>query len=99
MGRRSWTCALDATNRPLDWRAQATAHGEFVVTDKHQHVGTQAVDLATALRCGYSSQDWIVTADDTYVIDVNPAGQWLFLPEPFASEITEALAVALTYKR
>jgi hypothetical protein len=42
---------------------------------------------------GYSSQDWIVTATGvSHFIDLNPAGQWLFLPNPGAREITDAIA-------
>jgi hypothetical protein len=45
----------------------------------------------------YSSQDWIDDgAPEPAFIDLNPAGQWLFLPESIAGAVTEAIAAHLT---
>jgi hypothetical protein len=47
--------------------------------------------LSAALGVGYSSQDWIEDVDGAhYFLDLNPGGQWLFLP--FADEVTAAIA-------
>jgi hypothetical protein len=54
------------------------------------------VRLAQSARVGYSSQDWIVEGGEAYFIDLNPAGQWLFLPEPVASEVSGEIAAWLT---
>jgi predicted ATP-grasp superfamily ATP-dependent carboligase len=48
--------------------------------------------LVDHLKLGYSSQDWLICEDGCYVVDINPAGQWLFLPEPIASSVAEAIA-------
>lgn len=92
---RAWICALDAVDTPLDWRRSEEAHHAFLPHDDPQ-VAQSAKRVAATLGVGYSSQDWIVTGGKTYFIDLNPAGQWLFLPEPVASEVTAEIAAWLT---
>lgn len=91
VGRRAWIAYLGAEGRPLDWRQQSEAHESW-----HRGGPEQVVDLAIKLvsemELGYSSQDWVGCDDGLYFLDLNPAGQWLFLPEPIASEVTAAIA-------
>jgi hypothetical protein len=89
--RRSWACALDATDLPLDWRPHDDAHMAFIATSEPSVEG-EAVRLAEDLGLGYSSQDWIVSSSGAYFLDLNPAGQWLFLPDAVATEVTKAIA-------
>lgn len=91
----AWVAALDAGERPLDWREDPKAHDAFVPSLADVDVEPQAVALAEALGCGYTSQDWIVNESGPHFIDLNPGGQWLFLPEPIASSVSAALAEAL----
>lgn len=93
---RVWVCELNGENRPLDWRRQDEAHDAFELTAGHDEVGRHARLLCRELGIGYASQDWIVTQDGDFFLDLNPSGQWLFLPEPGASEITRAIARWLT---
>lgn len=92
---RVWVCALDAAGLPLDWRRNEEAHGAFEPIEDAD-VADAARRIAGALGVGYSSQDWIASGKDRYFIELNPAGQWLFLPEPVASEVTGEIAVWLT---
>ena len=92
---RAWACELDATDLPLDWRRSESAHHAFRTTTE-PGLETDAVRLAKALRLGYSSQDWIDTGDELVFVDLNPAGQWLFLPEPVSAEVARAIARHLT---
>jgi hypothetical protein len=92
---RVWTSRLDASGLPLDWRAAATAHDSFEVAPTPSDVASGAEAVARALRLGYSSQDWIVTEDGSYLVDVNPGGQWLFLPEPTATDVALEIAAWL----
>lgn len=92
----AWVCELDATDRPLDWRADEAAHYSFEATSRPD-VATKAIALTNKLALGYSSQDWII--DDNGValfLDLNPAGQWLFLPDEVSEQITMAIARSLT---
>jgi hypothetical protein len=90
VGRQAWVCELDATDRPLDWRADETAHGSFRTVPRPD-VALNAIALTAALGLGYSSQDWVVDAGgDALFLDLNPAGQWLFLP--VAADATSAIA-------
>lgn len=90
-----WVCELPADNLPIDWRRNEAAHDAFVVTE-HRDVERDALRVAETLDVGYSSQDWIVSDGVAHFIDLNPAGQWLFLPEPAASGITSVIARWLT---
>lgn len=92
---RVWVCALDATELPLDWRRNEGAHSAFEPIEDAD-VADAARRIVGALGVGYSSQDWIASGKDVYFIDLNPAGQWLFLPEPVASEVTGEIAAWLT---
>lgn len=92
VGARAWACSLDATGTPVDWRAAADAHHRWEPDDVPQ-VELDALDVAAALEIGYSSQDWIVDdRGESWLVDVNPAGQWMFLPEPVSSAVTLAIA-------
>lgn len=96
VGDRAWACELDATELPLDWRAAERAHSSFRLADYRELRG-DAIRLTRRLRLHYSSQDWIVDGSgDSYFLDLNPAGQWLFLPDEVAAQVTEAIANWLT---
>jgi hypothetical protein len=88
---RCWVCELPAGDLPVDWRREEAAHHAFLAASEAA-VERDALRMADALGVGYSSQDWIVSDGLPHFIDLNPAGQWLFLPEPAASAVTEAIA-------
>lgn len=89
---RAWACELDATNLPVDWRADEDAHSSFEPTSQPR-IAASAVALAARLGLGYSSQDWLIdTTGAALFLDLNPAGQWLFLPDEVAAAATGAIA-------
>jgi hypothetical protein len=89
----AWPCTLDATNLPLDWRATAQAHSSWNVSDQDAELADMAARVAASLNLGYTCQDWIIDrVGAAWLVDVNPAGQWLFLPHEVASEVTSAIA-------
>lgn len=92
---QAWTAALDAPGLPLDWRGDISAHHAFEPEHTPQQVQEGALGLASSLGLGYSSQDWIETADGYWFLDLNPSGQWLFLPEPVSQQVTFAMAAWL----
>jgi hypothetical protein len=87
-----WICELGAADRPPDWRRQDEAHDSFGVSVGHHDVRRIAVELCGRMGVGYASQDWVVTRHGAYFLDLNPSGQWLFLPDPVAHEVTAAIA-------
>ncbi|MGW7055079.1 hypothetical protein [Streptomyces sp. NPDC054887] len=87
----AWAFQIPAEGVPLDWRRSAAAHTSWRPL-KAPDIEQRAVDLSAAMSVRYSSQDWIETASGTYFIDLNPGGQWLFLPYPEASQISAAIA-------
>ncbi|MEH0827297.1 MULTISPECIES: ATP-grasp domain-containing protein [unclassified Micromonospora] len=89
---RAWVAELDAVGVPLDWREHRRAHRDFTASNRWPEVEQAAVRLAAALHVGYSSQDWVVDADGPVFLDLNPGGQWLFLPEPVATSVAQAIA-------
>lgn len=88
----TWSAVLDAAGRPLDWRRDPDAHDSF--KDEHAPVDIQrgALDVAAGLNLGFSSQDWIETDDGVCLLDVNPSGQWLFLPDRLGNSVANAIA-------
>ncbi len=90
--RDVWAAELSAANRPPDWRADHSAHRSFKTVTPRLDVASGALAIAKELRLGYTSQDWILADDGPYLLDVNPAGQWLFLPPYVSKTVTAALA-------
>lgn len=88
----AWPCSMRAAGLPLDWRLDPEAHDGFRHDPSLASLATSALALAEMLRCGYSSQDWLIDDDGPLFLDFNPGGQWLFLPADVADEISEALA-------
>jgi glutathione synthase/RimK-type ligase-like ATP-grasp enzyme len=98
VGDRTWVAALTVEpGAPADWRRQLVNHSAFsVYKDVSSTVTSSAVAIAKDLQLGYSSQDWVETGDgETFLLDVNPAGQWLFLPEAIGTAIASAIADSL----
>ena len=90
------TAALEADGLPLDWRAAEEAHSSWVPY-KSPEIETKAMHLAAELNVGFSSQDWLVpTEGPPLFIDLNPAGQWMFLPESVAEPVTNHIIKFLT---
>lgn len=88
----AWSAELDATGLPHDWRRHGPAHHAFKYSDQPSKLSAAAIELADGLGVGYSSQDWLVDNDGPVFLDLNPGGQWLFLPEATAQPVTQALA-------
>ena len=95
-GSVAMTAALDAGMWPLDWRVAEEAHHSWRRQESPE-VEAQAVRLAAELCVGFSSQDWLVpVSGPPMFIDLNPAGQWMFLPQDVADPITEHIVSFLT---
>jgi len=91
VGSKAWVCELEAKGRPIDWRQQEEAHFSWRATEDPE-LGQRAVGLARELGAGYSSQDWVRDDEGSAFLDLNPGGQWLFMPNPPARSITRAIA-------
>ena len=91
---RAWVCAL-ATTSEFDWRRDDAAHDAFVAVEGYDDVAAGALALASALYVGYSSQDWIVDGERKVFLDLNPGGQWLFLPPDISAGVAAAIAAWL----
>jgi len=93
---QSFSAMLDGSDRPLDWRTDADAHYGFTATATPLAVHAGALAAAAANSVGYSSQDWILDANGVWwFVDLNPAGQWLFLPTDVADGVSAAIAAWL----
>lgn len=89
---RAWVASLDAAGRPLDWRQQEEAHFSWKAACAPD-VKASALAIAERLGVGFTSQDWVRdTGDRPVFLDLNPGGQWLFLPDEVAAPITDAIA-------
>lgn len=91
---QAWVAELEAAPFPTDWRRAAAAHRSWTESDE-QAVMEPALLLAATLGVGYSSQDWLQTDSGLVFLDLNPAGQWMFLPARLVDEISNALGCFL----
>lgn len=89
---QAWVTELDGTELPVDWREHRPAHRAFKVSNGWTEVENAAVQLAAHLGVGFSSQDWVVDNDGPAFLDLNPGGQWLFLPDSVTTSVARALA-------
>ncbi|MGM0931161.1 MAG: ATP-grasp domain-containing protein [Actinomycetota bacterium] len=87
-----WGAALENQGLPDDWRAQPEAHHSFEAVRLDSAVQRMASSIASDLSLGYTSQDWIETIDGFFLLDVNPGGQWMFLPTPSADAASREIA-------
>lgn len=93
---QAWSAALNADGRPMDWRQQDEAHASWQPVDAPDACAA-ALQVAAALNVGYTSQDWVRDHTDRPIfLDLNPGGQWLFLPAEVSAPATEAIAAHLT---
>ncbi|GAA4013161.1 hypothetical protein [Streptomyces plumbiresistens] len=92
---RAWTAELDADSLPLDWRQAEAAHHGFRGSARWWEAERDALLLAQHLQTGFTCQDWIVDAAGPAFIDLNPGGQWLFLPDSMTAQIADHLAAWL----
>lgn len=89
---QAWVAAVDAAGLPVDWRADEAAHRAFEAAGDAE-AAAGAARLAAALGVGFTSQDWIRDEDGRlWFVDLNPGGQWLFLPRDVADGVSQALA-------
>ena len=93
VGRSVQSATLLAAGLPVDWRTSPAGHHGFTPTPAPDRVHRMAVAVAASVAVGYSAQDWIQdTAGDWWFVDLNPAGQWLFLPDQISARVTAAIA-------
>lgn len=91
VGDRAWVFRLPAEGLPIDWRQSVQAHHDWTpITD--DGISALAIRLARAHGLNYSSQDWLEVKGSLVFLDLNPSGQWLFLPAPESDEITREVA-------
>ncbi|MEU5242671.1 hypothetical protein AB0G81_00835 [Streptomyces asoensis] len=88
----AWTAELDASGLPLDWRETARAHRSFVPSSRWCGVEQDALRLAKRMQTAFTCQDWIVDDAGPAFVDLNPGGQWLFLPDSMTAQIADSLA-------
>lgn len=93
---QAWAAALGAEGRPMDWRQEDEAHFAWVPVEAPD-VCSAALAVAAAFDVGYTSQDWARDAtDQATFLDLNPGGQWLFLPPEVSRPVTSAIAAYLS---
>ncbi|WP_404385796.1 hypothetical protein LL946_06060 [Knoellia locipacati] len=91
-----YSATLAASELPLDWRLAEAGHTGFTTVPAPAEVHDLAARATAVLGVGYSAQDWICDEDGFWwFVDLNPAGQWLFLPHEVADAVTAEIAAFL----
>lgn len=100
VGDEVFSATLPAGDLPLDWRMSTAGHEGFIDVPAPDAVHELARAAAAALDVGYSAQDWVKDEQGAWwFIDLNPAGQWLFLPSCTADPVSAAIASFLDQGR
>lgn len=94
--RSVWCALLRQTGPTLDWREWSHAERAWEVVPVPTPVREFALRLVGVMGVGYSSQDWVFAKNRYWFLDLNPNGNWLFLPKEVANAVTEAMANWLT---
>lgn len=90
------SATLSASGLPLDWRLNEAGHTGFTTTPAPAEVHDLAAKATAVLGVGFSAQDWICDQYGVWwFVDLNPAGQWLFLPSEVADAVTTCIATFL----
>lgn len=93
VGKDVFSATLPAGDLPLDWRMSTAGHEGFIDVPAPDAVHDLARAAAAAVDVGYSAQDWVKDEQGAWwFIDLNPAGQWLFLPSGTAEPVSAAIA-------
>lgn len=87
--------ALENEGLPDDWRVAPEAHSSFKTREIPEVLEVMARTVAVNLGLGYSSQDWVETVEGYFLLDVNPGGQWLFLPASCSESVSSEIAIWL----
>lgn len=92
MNESAWAAQINARGLPVDWRAARNAHRGFDAIEAPD-AEAGAVAVAGMLDVGFSSQDWIADEQGRlWFLDLNPGGQWQFLPASVSESGADALA-------
>lgn len=94
IGDRIFAGAVDAGSGdyPVDFRVSAGARA-FEAIDLPDKVGARLITLMRRLQLVYGAADFRRTEDGRFVfLELNPAGQWLFVEKDTGLPITAALA-------
>jgi hypothetical protein len=87
-----WCASLGAHDDYIDWREMPPELRQcWQVVEISRKLQEDAFAIAKTANVGFSCQDWLRTGNQFWFIDLNPVGNWLFLPERIAISVTRAL--------
>ena len=76
-----------------DWRNYDAAPGMYALHSLPDETAERCIRLVTELDLNYGALDLILTPDGRYVfLEINPAGQWLWLESATGAPIADAVA-------
>lgn len=102
VGSKIFTCAIHSQlneKTKVDWRRYDIPNTPHKVYELPAEVESKCVELLKRLSLQFGALDMIVTPDGEYVfLEINPAGQWLWIEELTKLPITDALVDLLMGK-
>lgn len=88
-----WCASLPAHESYIDWREMPPLlRQRWHAIAVHPKLREDASSIAQIAQVRFSCQDWIKAGNDYWFLDLNPVGNWLFLPSLLASSVTKAIA-------
>jgi glutathione synthase/RimK-type ligase-like ATP-grasp enzyme len=96
VGERLFACRIDSQSQPdgsVDWRRAGVGAVPIHACELDEDVAARCLALMRALRLDLAGLDLIVTPDgETVFLEVNAAGQWLWVQQATGMGIAAAIA-------
>jgi hypothetical protein len=87
-----WCASLTAQADYIDWREmRPELRRRWQITTIPSKLQEDASTIAQMAKVGFSCQDWLQAGNQFWFLELNPVGNWLFLPTPLATSVTHAL--------
>jgi hypothetical protein len=87
-----WCASLSTHEDYIDWREMPPGlRQRWEITTIPSKLQEDASTMAQLAKVGFSCQDWLRAGNQFWFLELNPVGNWLFLPSPLATSVTHAL--------
>lgn len=86
-----WCASLNA-NSKVDWREMSpNSRRNWSVFTPPNELRNNALRITKLAGVAFSSQDWLLSNNGFWFLDLNPVGRWLFLPQQIVDSVTDLL--------
>lgn len=85
-------CAFLNADSCVDWREMSPdSRRNWSLFTPPNELRDSALRITKLAGIAFSSQDWLLSSDGFWFLDLNPVGRWLFLPREIVNSVTDLL--------